>query len=204
MKLRSVLTLVALFACALPAAAAPSLNFTLIDQGSTATPPQVFVRDANARTETDERGIVHDAGLRGARPDDEPNIELFSAAGDSLLFTVEKWRAANGTAEISPDGSGGDRVVLTLRRLIAFGHYSVFVRTQGPDGVRFVPVDGSGVANSFDAKQDGSANIVVSSPTRFAPGSSLVVVYHSDAADHGNSPGDFGRTAHQQLAVRIP
>ncbi|GAC1433274.1 MAG: hypothetical protein NVSMB5_26980 [Candidatus Velthaea sp.] len=205
MKFRSLLTLAAFVTALAPAVAAQPLNFVPVDPQATQTPAQVFVKDGNARVETDERGIVHDAGLRGARTDDEPNIELFNGAGDTLAFTVEKWRAANGTAEISPDsGSSGDRVVLALRRLIAFGHYSIVVRTTGAEGTRFAAIDGSGVSNNFDAKQDGSANVVVTSPTHLVSGSAIVVVYHSDAQDHGSSSGDFGRTAHQQLIVRVP
>jgi hypothetical protein len=35
-------------------------------------------------------------------------------------------------------------------------------------------------------------------------GTWIVTIYHSDAQDHGNSPGDFTHTAHQQLIVKVP
>lgn len=203
MTLRFVLTLGAFFSCLAGAGAAASVTFGLADMQTTGTPAQIFVRDNSARAENDERGVVHIAGLHGVQNGDDPSLEVFNADGSSLLFTLEKWRAANGTADVSPD-TGGDRITLTLRRLIAFGHYSVFIRSTGPDGVRFAPLDGSGIGNDFDAKQDGAANIVVTSPEHLASGTLIVIIYHSDDQDHGNSPGMFARTAHQQLIARIP
>ncbi|GAC1408275.1 MAG: hypothetical protein NVSMB64_16320 [Candidatus Velthaea sp.] len=70
MKFRSGLALAAFVMALAPAGAAQPLNFVPVDSQATQTPAQVFVRDANARVETDERGIVHDAGLRGVRTDD--------------------------------------------------------------------------------------------------------------------------------------
>jgi hypothetical protein len=164
-----------------------------VDVQTTQTPPQVF---------------VHDNGdsLRGARPDDDPNLPLFDASGNALYFTLEKWRAGNGAVDIVPDSDGGsgDRVNLNLRRLIAFGHYSVFLRTDDSDGQHFTPLDGSGISNNFDAHYDGSAGVVVSAPQHIATGSWIVTIYHSDAQDHGNFPGDFTHTAHQQLIVKTP
>jgi hypothetical protein len=203
MTLRFVLTLGAFFSCLAVAEAAGSVTFGLVDMQTSGTPAQVFIRDNGARAENDERGSAHIAGLRGLQNEDDPGAEIHNADGTSLLFTAEKWRAANGTADIAPDG-GGDRVTLTLRRLIAFGHYSVFIRTSGSDGVHFVPLDGSGIGNDFDSKQDGAANIVVNSPEHLVSGSAIVIIYHSDDQDHGNSTGPFGRTAHQQLFARVP
>jgi hypothetical protein len=203
MTLRFVLTLGAFFSCLAGATAAGSVTFGPVDMQSTGTPAQIFVRDNNARAESDERGSVHLAGLRSPQNEDDPTGEIYNAEGSRLLFTLEKWRAASGTADIAPDGAG-DRVTLSLRRLIAFGHYSVFVRTSGSDGVRFAPIDGSGIGNDFDSKQDGDARIVVSSPDHLASGASIVIIYHSDDQDHGNFPGTFAVTAHQQLIARIP
>ena len=163
-----------------------------VDVQTTQTPPQVF---------------VHDNGdsLRGARPDDDPSLPLFNATGDALYFTLEKWLAGNGTVDVAPDSEGsGDRVTLNLRRLIAFGHYSVFIRTDDADGQHFLPLDGSGITNNFDAHQDGTASVAISAPQHVNSGTWIVTIYHSDAQDHGNSPGDFTHTAHQQLIVKIP
>jgi hypothetical protein len=203
MTLRFVLTLGAFFSCLAGASAATSVTFGPVDIQSSGTPSQIFVRDNGARAETDERGSVHIAGLRGPQNEDAPDSEVYNAEGSRLLFTIEKWRAAGGTADVSADG-GGDKITLSLHRLIAFGHYSVFIRTNGNDGVRFAPIDGSGIGNDFDAKQDGAANIVVSSPEHLASGCSIVIIYHSDDQDHGNFPGMFARTAHQHLIARIP
>ncbi|MGD0474537.1 MAG: hypothetical protein ABSB70_15165 [Candidatus Velthaea sp.] len=192
MNLRTVLTIAAIVACLRPAAAAvTNLSLQPVDVQTTQTPPQVFVHAGDA--------------LRGARPDDDPSLPLFDATGDALYFTLEKWRAANGTLDVVPQNDGGgDQVTLSLRRLIAFGHYSVFLRTDDSDGQHFVPIDGSGITNNFDAHQDGSASVAVSAPQHITSGTWIVTIYHSDDQDHGNFPGDFTRTAHQQLIVKIP
>ncbi len=162
-----------------------------VDQQTTQTPAQVFVHE-------------NGEALRGAKPDDEPTTPVFDANGTGLYFTLEKWRAAGGDVDIEPDPDGeGDRVTLNLHRLIAFGHYSVFLRVDGPDGARFVPLDRSGITNNFDAHVDGSANVSIDAP-HLASGTWIVTIYHSDAQDHGNSPGDLTRTAHQQLIVKVP
>jgi hypothetical protein len=190
MKLRTVLTIAAFVACLRPAVAAvTTLPLAAIDTQATLTPPQVFVRDSGD-------------SLRGARPDDDPNLPLYDASGNALYFTLEKWRAGNGTVEIAPD-TDGDRVTLTLRRLIAFGHYSVFLRVDGPNGPQLTPLDRSGITNNFDAHVDGSATVDVSAP-HVMSGTWIVTIYHSDAQDHGDSPGDLTHTAHQQLIVKVP
>jgi len=193
MNLRTVLTIAAFMACLRPAVAmVTNLPLQPVDVQTTQTPPQVF---------------VHDNGdsLRGARPDDDPSLPLFNATGDALYFTLEKWLAGNGTVDVAPDSEGsGDRVTLNLRRLIAFGHYSVFIRTDDADGQHFLPLDGSGITNNFDAHQDGTASVAISAPQHVNSGTWIVTIYHSDAQDHGNSPGDFTHTAHQQLIVKIP
>src|SRR5450755_734943 len=193
MSLRTVLTIAAIVACLRPAVAmVTNLPLQPVDVQATQTPAQVF---------------VHENGdsLRGARPDDDPGLPLFDASGNALYFTLEKWRAGNGAVDIVPDSdSGGDRVTLNLRRLIAFGHYSVFLRTDDADGQHFVPLDGSGITNNFDAHQDGSASVAISAPQHVETGTWIVTIYHSDDQDHGNFPGDFTHTAHQQLIVKAP
>jgi hypothetical protein len=192
MKLRAVLTIAAFVACLRPAVAAEtSLPFGPADMQTSQTPAQVFVH---------ENGDA----LRGAKADDDGNVPLYTASGSALLFTLDKWRAGGGTVDVEPDTDGsGERVTLTMHRLIAFGHYSVFVRTDGSDGPRFAPLDRSGLTNNFDAHQDGSANIEIDA-ANVNSGTWIVTIYHSDAQDHGNSPGDFTRTAHQQLIVKVP
>jgi hypothetical protein len=193
MKLRTVLTIAAVMACLRPAVAlVTNLPMQLADLQSTQTPAQVFVGDAGDK-------------VREPRPDDDPNLPLYDAAGAPLAFTLEKWRAAGGTVDIAPDSEGaGDRVTLNLHKLIAFGHYSVFVRTDGSDGQHFGPLDSSGLTNNFDARQDGTASVAISSPQHLTSGEWIVTIYHSDAQDHGNFPGDFTHTAHQQLIVKVP
>ena len=66
------------------------------------------------------------------------------------------------------------------------------------------PLDGKGALNSFSADQAGEATVSLYTPKPLTTGSIIVVVYHSDAQDHGLAPGAFGHSAHQQLVVRVP
>lgn len=176
------------------------------DPQTTQTPAQVFVHDSRGSSPTDDGAEVRRGGLRAPRPDDDPTLPLYDAGDNALYFTLEKWRAGYGAIDIGPDpdGGGGDRVSLNLRRLIAFGHYSVFVRTDDAGGPHFAPLDGSGITNNFDAHVDGTATVTISAPQHVVSGAWIVTLYHSDAQDHGNSPGDLTRTAHQQLMVKLP
>jgi hypothetical protein len=204
MRRRPFFLLAALLACNAPAFAAPSLTFQPIDPTATSLRAEVFVRDPSAASQTDDRGPINAPGFRRVGPSDDPNAELFDADGAPLLFTLDKWRAANGTADIS-SGPAETKVVMNFRRLIAFGRYSLFVRLTGDDGVRYTPLDGKGgQLNSFGADQAGLASVTVYSPGPLPSGAQIVVVYHSDATEHGASPGQFGLTAHQQLILRLP
>lgn len=203
MILRPFLVLVAIVALAFPASAAPLLSFQPIDPATTAVAPQVFVADPAAPAVTDDRGLVSAQGYRRVRPDDGPNLEVYNADGDSLLITLDKWRAANGTVEVA-NNDNESKVTVSLRRLVAFGVYSLFLRTTGANGPQYEPLDGKGQVNTFTADQGGNGGKSVFTTQPIEPGSQIVVVYHSDSAAHGRSPGAFGHTAHQQLIVRVP
>ena len=166
--------------------------------------PQVFVADEAATASAGPQNVEHIAGYRAAKLEDSPETVAANADGDSLGFTLEKWFAGRGSADIVTLPSGNDRVTLTFSHLIAFGRYSLFEVTFSPDGATFVPLDGDGTQNNFDATVDGSATVAVSVPHHLEPGSAIVLVYHSDDLDHGGIRGQIGHTAHQQLAVRVP
>ena len=166
--------------------------------------PQVFVKDDAAAEGTGPQDIMHVAGLRPARIDDVPEAVLYNAAGDSLGFTVDKWFGASGTAAIEAAPGGGIQLTLTFKRLVAFGVYSLFRETFGPDGQTFVPIDGDGTTNSFTASVDGSAIVQMTSPIRFTHADAIVLVLHSDAQGHGVSRGLIGINAHEQLIARLP
>jgi hypothetical protein len=204
MRLRPFFLLVGLLACIAPAAAQSPriLTFQTIDPSTTSLPPQVFVQDDRAPAQSDGRGTVI-AGFRRLRTDDQPAAELFNGDGTSLLFTLEKWRAATGTVDLAGDDTE-TKVNATFKRLIAFGRYSLFLRAGVEEGMRYSPLDGKGELNSFTADQEGAATLSAYTRRPLTAGAIVVVVYHSDAKDHGISPGIFGYNAHQQLVVRVP
>jgi hypothetical protein len=166
--------------------------------------PQIFVAEAGATAGPGPQNIEHVAGLRPAKPDDPPDDVALNADGASLGFTLGKWFGARGSAEIVQQPSGSDRITCAFSQLIAFGRYSLFEVTFSPKGAIFAPLDGDGAQNGFEAGVDGSASATVDAPHRLAPGSAIVLVYHSDGVDRGGVRGQIGHNAHQQLALRVP
>ena len=194
-----------------PPAARPSLPFVTYAaffsqeaHRSPALDPHVFVKDDASAEGTGPENIAHVAGLRPARVDDAPEVVLYNANGDSLGFTLDRWFGASGTVDIDRGPAGATRLTLSFKKLIAFGIYSIFRATLSPDGTTFTPIDGDGSTNTFTSLVDGSANVVVSTPTPLGHANAIVLVLHSDSQEHGVSRGVVGVNAHQQLAVRIP
>lgn len=192
----------ALVLTALPAAAA-SIAFQPIEPGTTSLPAQVFVRDPAAPAVTDDRGVVNVPGVRRVRAGDAPGAELYTSDGTALQLSLSTWRKADGTIEVTTDAVES-KLVMSFRRLIAFGRYSLFRRDGVGDDARYVPLEPSGVLSSFTADQAGAARVTVYTRAPLESGAIVVLVYHSDDKNHGASPGEFGRTAHEQLIVRIP
>jgi hypothetical protein len=166
--------------------------------------PQVFVREDSAAEGTGPQNIEHAAGLRPAQLTDAPELVAYDAKGNSLGFTLDKWFAATGTADLSPASNGGTKVALTFAKLIPFGVYSVFRIAFSPDGATFRPLDGDGSTNNFTAAADGSAALLVTTTDPLLRGNAIVLVHHSDALSHGASRGDIGLNAQHQLIVRLP
>jgi hypothetical protein len=165
--------------------------------------PQVFVRDDASEAGNGPQGIEHERGFRPARTDDPPELAAYDADGEQLLFTLGKWFGASGTARIEPDGAG-DRVTVDFAHLIPCGVYSLFEVAFARGSTTVAPLDGTGEHDGFIAGVDGDAHFVVSTPAHIASGNAIVLVYHSDALDHGLERGELGLTAHQELAARLP
>ncbi|HEX3466307.1 MAG TPA: hypothetical protein VHS78_19825 [Candidatus Elarobacter sp.] len=181
--------------------------FQPVNAQTTAQPAQVFVRDSSAPAQTDPRaGGMHDAGLRPPADTDSPNAQLTNAHGDALNVSIAGWRSASGQADFQPLMQGGGvRVRASFKGLIANGRYSLFLRQlAGRVGVVLTPVDIVGASNSFLADRDGNGIIAVDAPNPIPSGAQLVLIYHSDGAEHQSSPGNLGITAHEQLITRVP
>ncbi|MGH7709131.1 MAG: hypothetical protein ACREM6_14620 [Vulcanimicrobiaceae bacterium] len=178
--------------------------FSRTTNQATAIDPQVFVQDAGAGTGSGPQNVQHAAGVRNARPADPTGIVAYDASDGSLGFTVDKWFAAEGTAEIGRLPDGRDRVTASFDRLIAFGVYSLFMMTLTPEGEIFRPLDNDATTNTFTATADGIATVEVDANRSLGPDDAIVLVYHSDDMDHGLSRGLLGVDAHDQLVARMP
>lgn len=169
---------------------------------TTAQPPQVFVRDASAQAQTGDN--PHDFGLRPPGDNDSDAAPLYNAHGDSIKAGLGVWRTADGTATFDP-GTQTTKVHAMFRGLIPNGRYSLFVRQlAGRTGAAFTPLDLVGTTNSFTADGAGRGELTVDSPLQMPTGAQLVLVYHSDGADHQSSIGVLGTNAHPQLITRVP
>jgi hypothetical protein len=179
-----------------------SATFQPVTAATTAQPPQVFVRDPSVQAQT---GVgAHDWGLRPPTDSDSDGLPLFNAHGDELHAALGVWRTADGTATFNA-GPNTTVVHATFHHLLASGRYSLFVRQlAGRAGAVFTPLDVTGAGNSFTADSQGFAEANVSSPLQMPAGSQLVLVFHSDGADHQSSIGVLGTNAHPQLITRVP
>ncbi|MBC5828972.1 MAG: hypothetical protein GIW98_02120 [Candidatus Eremiobacteraeota bacterium] len=164
---------------------------------------RVFVEDQRAKAGTDSNGVSHAAGVRAATDDDDGSSNVMASDGSSLLVSLDKWRSAEGTAQITAE-EGHDSVKLTFNHLVAFGEYSLFLADlTDPDASALRALDGSGTNNSFEAKVDGTASLTVAADKHLTHSGAIVLIYHSDDSDHGASPGQLFIDAHQQLIARI-
>lgn len=179
-----------------------SATFQPVTAANTAQPPQVFVRDNSAQADTGD--YPHDWGLRPPADTDPDSAPLANAHGQDIHAVLGVWRTADGTVSFAR-GPRTTAVHTTFRHLIPSGRYSLFVRQlAGRAGVVFTPLDLIGTTNSFSADTDGGADVTINSPLQLPAGSQLVLVYHSDGADHQSSVGVLGTNAHPQLITRVP
>src|ERR1700733_4421074 len=180
-----------------------AVAFQPVTAANPAQPPQVFVRDASAQPQAGDN--PHDFGLRPPGDNDSDAPPLYNAHGDSIRAGLGVWRTAAGTATFEPAAQGTTMVRTQFRGLIPGARYSLFVRQlAGRTGAVFTPLDLVGATNSFTAGPDGKADAAVGSPLQMPSGSQLVLVYHSDGADHQSSIGVLGTNAHPQLITRVP
>lgn len=177
-------------------------TFQPVNAATTSQPPQVFVHDASAQAQTGDN--PHDFGLRPPTDNDSDTAPIYNAHGDAIKALLGSWRTAVGSAAIDPTPQGL-RVRTSFHGLIPNGRYSVFVRQLAVrTGPVFTPLDVTGAQNSFTADQQGNGELTVVSPLQLATGSQIVLIYHSDGADHQSSLGNPGVNAHAQLITRVP
>ncbi|PZR58420.1 MAG: hypothetical protein DLM50_03785 [Candidatus Meridianibacter frigidus] len=164
---------------------------------------RIFVYAPGARPGTGENGIVHAADLRQAADSDRGSQSVYAADGTNLFLSLDKWRAAQGTAEITNVSDTSDKISLKFTNLIAFGVYSAFLADLENPGTTLRPIDGKGSANSFTAAEDGTASLDATAPVLLASTQALVLIYHSDGIDHGPGPGAIGTDAHEQIIAPL-
>jgi len=197
-----VFTILALAFCAnAPKVSAQTSHQIQFD--STNNFARLFLEDPHSKG-GESNGVAHVPGMRPATQDDDGASNVMASDGSSLLVSLDKWRGAEGTAQITLTADGPDRVTATFKHLIAFGEYSLFVTDlSDPDAAALRALDGTGTTNSFAAKVDGTASLTVTADKHLTQGDAIVLIYHSDDTEHGPFPGQLFVDAHQQLIARV-
>jgi len=177
--------------------------FSLESKQMNLVDPQVFVADPAALAATGPQGIAHAPSVRPAFGVDDPRKPALEAQGRPLNFSLGQWFGARGTVTLAP-ARGTTNASFRFDGLVHGGRYSLFENHFSDSGVTFTPLDGSGTTNSFTAGPDGAAMIQLTIPGAVTHAEGLLLVYHSDAHDHGMQRGVIGVDAHHQLIVRVP
>jgi hypothetical protein len=200
-----------MFGNVLAIAAATTLTFVThaslfsSESGQTvALDPHVFVKDAAGAAGIGPANIEHVAGFRPALLTDDGALSIYSAAGAPLGLSVRQWFTANGVVSVVQASRDAQTITAHFEGLSAYGVYSLFAAQLDRTPVVFSPLDGPGMGNSFIADVGGSGSLSILVSPSLVPGSSIVLVFHSDGQAHGESPGAPGITAHFQLLARLP
>ena len=164
--------------------------------------PQAFVRDPAAAEAVGPQGIKHAASVRPALIDlDARTLPVHTADDKPLGFNLGAWLDAKGSVTIS-DADGMPKLTATFSGLVPNGKYSLFENHFDQKPIGFTPMDGTGQANTFTAKADGTAEIALTLTHIPTHANAVLLVYHSDGLDHGLEKGPIGVVAHHQLIAR--
>ena len=132
-----------------------------------------------------------------------PAAMLYDAAGKPLGTTQGAWFGARGSWQSAvEDGMLLSRV--SFSGLVPGGRYSLFARHATPKSMLIAPLDGSGTSSSFVASPTGTAVSTITVPQALVHGDTILLVYHTDAADHPKTIGHVGAGAHIQLRLVEP
>lgn len=131
--------------------------------------------------------------------------------GEPLGFTMAEWMTATGRGNYVMTES---EILLDMEfeNLVPNGVYTTWcIRMNLPLDTPTIKPCGSsdGTKNWFVSSEAGTGEIEVVLNQKFEPStkdirSMIAVVYHSDEATHGPSPGEMGKNAHMQLVYEFP
>jgi hypothetical protein len=182
------------------------MRFYAAESGTTAViDPMTFTAAPGTAAAVGPLSVRHVAGVAPAKQAGPPTSPLLGADGISLKITRGQWKKAQGTVAFSCVGSKG-RATSTLKGLIPSGTYSAFVVHANLDGPgRFTPWgDAAGTTNNFTASATGTATPTNTRDGCFTNADDIIIIWHSDSATHGRSPGKIGVNWHTSLIARVP
>jgi hypothetical protein len=117
--------------------------------------------------------------------------------------THDAWVGGHGTWSSATE-DGMLQTHATFTGLVPNGHYSLFTRHTENKTLVIQPIDHSGVTNSFVASAAGAATITVTVSQQAVPGDEIMLIYHTDAADHPKTIGKLGTDAFVQMRLIQP
>jgi hypothetical protein len=126
-----------------------------------------------------------------------------AADGIPAGMTRAAWLAARGSWSSSTE-DGLLQTRAQFSGLVAGGHYSLFTQHTANKTLVIEPIDRSGMTNSFVASPAGEATATVTLSQPIVKGDQILLVYHSDMADHPKTIGKLGTEAHIQLRLVQP
>jgi len=194
------------------ASAAPAavIDYQLLADGyaaesGSAIDPMMFVSSPGTPGGEGPLSVVHVAGVTPVAKSAPAATMLVGADGSPLGITLGQWLKAAGTVSFSCV-AGQEQATSTLTGLIPNGTYSVFVVHTDVDGPgRFTPWDDAGgTKNTFTASSDGTASTTDTLNGCSGNDEDIVVIWHSDGAAHGQSPGTIGIDWHTSLISSAP
>ncbi len=207
MKLFRSLAILPVLGLAFCAAAAQTAGQTAprtVKMSASDASARIFVADRSAKPGNGPSGVPHGAGVRPGDDTDDGTQTVLAADASDLLVSLDKWRQAQGTAQISHVANNRDRVTFQFQNLIAFGVYSVFVADlSNPDAGALLALDGSGDGNTFDAAEDGTGSLTITTRDPLTSSQALILIYHSDDTGHGPSHGTIAVDAHEQIIAHL-
>lgn len=131
--------------------------------------------------------------------------------GKSLGFALSDWLLATGSGSYSVVGEEAS-MSLVFGNLVPRGVYSVWCSRltlpPNPEMIDRPCGNPDGSENSFKVDSKGNGQFSLKIPALEVSSektySVITAIYHSDGKTHGNSPGEYGKTAHGHLYYLLP
>ena len=166
-----------------------------------AVDPQVFVADEHTQAGVGLQQIQHIEHLRPARLKDPASSILYTAQGQSLGVTLDKWTAAEGKIFLHPRfrRKRYRRARLYQPRRLR----QLYDLDRGRHSSGSLILKPLGAKGALTSSQLGNASLTLHVP-KLEPGDAVVLAFRSDEFDPNSQVLQYGIDTHEQLIAIIP